>query len=269
MKRFLTAVLTIVLLLALAVPAAADVLWTPVNDSFFESHYEECTHEGRNYYANGPEGFVTLWKAPESGRVVAQFENGQSLTVNWIYEDWGCVNARVKDEWIDGWVPMKELRLIYDHISFAEEYAHRITPYSGEFSDFDDDGATVNFYKFPGSPDIVRSNYMFEYDIMEMLVGTKDSPSYIQNVFVDEQGLTWGFVGYMRGRMNAWFCLDDPGITVGDGAGQVPARDIGAADLQPAREPVLPRGAYLPYVLVGAVAVGTGAALGLLRKKKK
>jgi len=272
MKRLLTCVLTVVLLLVLAVPASADMLWTPINDAFFEKHYEECTVVGRGYRANGAEGFVTVWNAPDSSAVIGQFENGTLLTVAWLWEDWGCVNVQVKDErsegyeWLDGWVPMAELSLIYDHIAFAEEYADQIKPYNGEFADFNDEKATVNFYAYPGSESIVRSNFMFEYDTMELLVGTKDSPSYIQSVFVDEQGLTWGFIGYMRGRMNAWFCLDDPGIVAGEG---VPVRDTDAPELIPAQPPQMPAKGYIPYVLVGGVVLVTGTILTVFFRKKK
>jgi len=266
MKRFLSACLTAVLLLALALPASADLLWTPPNDPFFAKHYEECETVMRSYRANGADGFVTVWNQPDGSGVVAQFENGTALSVVWRWEDWGCINARVDEKWVDGWIPLAELSLIYDHISFAEEHAHRIAPYNGEFADFTDAGAVINFYSYPGSPDIVRSNFMFEYDTMEMLVGTKDSPSYIQSIFVDEQGLTWGFVGYMRGRLNAWFCLDDPSIVVGEG---VPLRDVGAEDPIPAQPPTLPAKAYVPYALVGGVAALTAGMLAFFRRKKK
>ena len=266
MKRFLSACLTAVMLLALAVPVSADLLWEPRSNAFYSMHRDDCEYLGRNYRANSPDGFVTVWNAPNGSMVVDQFSNGFQMWAYWQYENWGLVSIRGDEEWIEGWVDLEQMDLIYDNASFAEEYAHRIAPYNGEFADFTDAGAVINFYSYPGSPDIVRSNFMFEYDTMEMLVGTKDSPSYIQSVFVDEQGLTWGFVGYMRGRLNAWFCLDDPSIVVGEG---VPLRDVGAEDPIPAQPPTLPAKAYLPYALVGGVAALTAGMLAFFRKKKK
>ena len=47
-RRMLSLVTVLVLALALALPAAADVIWTPDN-TFYESHYKECTYVGRGY----------------------------------------------------------------------------------------------------------------------------------------------------------------------------------------------------------------------------
>ena len=82
-----------------------------------------------------------------------------------------------------------------------------------------------------------------------------DSASYISRIFVDEAGRTWGFVSYMYGRLNAWFCLDDP-----EGE-DFPVRDVAAPELIPASPPVLPAAAYTPYLLVAAVVIVTAGLL--------
>lgn len=269
MKRFWTGVLTWVMLLALAAPASADVLWTPINDSFFEKHYAECTFVGRSYYANGAEGFVTMWNAPGSTAVIHQFENGEKLSVAWIYEDWGCVNARVDGEWIDGWIPMEELVLIYDHISFAEEYADQIQPYGGEFADYEGSLAVINFYEYPGAPEVKIEYSYNEREVRKVLTGSGDAPSYIQSVYVDEQGLTWGFVGYMYGHMDAWFCLDDPDGVNDPESVDFPVRQVEATELIPAQIPSMPAQGYIPYILVGAVVVVTAGLLAVFFRRKK
>lgn len=264
MKKFVTLWLSLVLLLSLIAPARADVLWEPDN-RFYETHRDQCTLEERSYYANGEDGFVTLWNAPNGSRVEGQFENSTVLRVYWRYKDWGCVSIRVGEEWVEGWVPMADLVLIYDYISFAEGYADQITPYNGEFADYGGDADLANFFAYPGAGEVQR---IYEYaqwtDLWNNLTGSADGESYIQSIFVDEDGRTWGYVGYMYGHLNAWFCLDEP-----DGV-DFPEREMDAPALIPARTPVLPTVSYVPYVLVGAVVLVTaGLLLVFFRKKKK
>lgn len=272
MRRILTCFLTLTLLLALAAPARADMLWEPDN-RFYEKHYGECDYLGRQYYANGPEGYITLWDAPNGSSVAAQYENGETLWVYWLYDGWGCISRWEDGEERTGWVEMDHLALVYDYISFAEEYGDRICAYNGEFANYDGDAPGVAFYEYPGAAS-VKSYWAFsdQWAIKDNLTG---SDGYIQSVFVDENGLTWGFVGYMYGRVNGWFCLDDP---AGDGdpdsraegtASVFPQREVAAPELIPAQEPQLPARGYLPYALVGGVVVVTAGLLVLLARSKK
>ena len=82
-------------------------------------------------------------------------------------------------------------------------------------------------------------------------------------MFTDENGLTWGYVNYMYGRLNSWFCLDEP-----DGA-DFPVREVSAAELIPAQEPTLPAAAYVPYILVAAVVAVTGGLLVFFYGKRR
>ena len=276
MKRILTCMLALAMVLALTVPACADVLWEPFGNRFYENHRDEMEYLGRQFQANGPEGFVTLWDAPEGSSVASQYENGTKLWIYWVYEDWGCASNWTDNGETVGWVPMAEMELVYDYACFAEEYADRITPYAGEFANYDGDAAGAAFYEYPGAPDVKR--YMPRDDqlpVKQNLTGTDTESSYISFVFVDENGLTWGFVSYMYGRLNGWFCMDNP---EGDGdpekqtAEQTPVfpkREVGAVELTPAQTPVLPAKSYLPYVLVGAVSGVTAVLLLVVFKKKK
>lgn len=263
MKKFVTLLLAATALLSLAAPAKADVLWEPMGNAFYDKHWNDCVHDGRNYYANGQDGFVTLWNAPDGHGVEGQFENGAVLYVYWIYEDWGYVYTSP-----EGWVPLADLQLIYDQISFEEDHADRITPYNGEFADYAGGAKTVNFYEYPGAEEIQETFVLSDkLWLLDTLTGTAYEESCIESVFVDESGLTWGFVPYMDniyGRINAWFCLEQP-----DGE-NFPTREGNAPDLIPARTPVLPAVGYVPYLLVGAVVLVTaGLLLVFFRKKKK
>lgn len=272
MKRLLTCALTLAALLALIAPARADLLWEPYGNQFYETHGSGCKYVGRSYYANGEEGFVTLWDAPNGYMVEGQYQNGFTMSVYWQYEDWGCAAIWGDEGEVIGWVPMSDLELIYDYISFAEEYAERIKPYDGEFADYDGGAAGVAFYEYPGAPEVVRYWDFSDWkEILSNLTGSADQASYIQSVFVDENGLTWGFVGYMYGRMNAWFCLDDPegdGKAVGEES-VFPVRQVDGPELIPARPPVLPAAGYVPYILVGAVVAVTAVLLAVFFRKRK
>ena len=137
MRRVLSCALTLASLLALAAPVRADILWEPMDNSFFENHRAECSYENRSYYANSPDGFVTAWDAPRGSMVRAQYENGESLWVGYTYgNDWALISRWDGGGETSGWIPLAELALIYDNISFSEEYADRIAPYNGEFADY-------------------------------------------------------------------------------------------------------------------------------------
>ena len=264
MKRLWTCLLTLVTLLALTPAARADVLWEPDNN-FYEKHADECTYIGRSYYANGPEGFVTLYDAPGGSIVEGQYRNGFTLHVYFKYEDWGCITVFGDEGQVDGWAPLSELTLIYDHIAFEEEYAEQIRDYNGEFANYDGDAAVINFFPYPGAPaeQLTRSMETDMMDVMANLTGTAENQSYISKVFTDENGLTWGYVNYMYGHLNSWFCLDEP-----DGA-DFPVREVSAAELIPAQEPTLPAAAYVPYILVAAVVAVTGGLLVFFYGKRR
>lgn len=269
MKRMFSALLALLTLLALAAPAYADVMWEPSANSFYDRHRDQCAYENRGYYANGPEGFVTLWDAPNGGVVRSQFENGETLWVYFLYENsWALTAYWTDGKEISGWMPLSDLEREYDYTCFAEEYADRITAYNGEFSDYDGDAEAVNFYEYPGAPEISQSwgrGAGSQWNVLDNLTGTPDSPSYISSIFVDEDGLTWGYVNYMYGHLNSWFCLDQP-----DGT-DFPVREVSVPNLIPAQTPVLPAVGYVPYLLVGAAVLATAGLLAFFygRKRRK
>ena len=266
MKRILTCLLVLAALCALTVPACADLLWEPRENHFYEQHRNDCKYEGRGYYANGAEGFVTLWDAPKGRTVLAQYENGEKLWVYYIYQDWGLIRRWEDGQELSGWVPLADLSLVYDHISFAEEYAGQIRDYNGEFANYSGDISCINFYEYPGAPEIKFSHdpepkYM--QNLLDNLTGAADDRSAIQSVFTDEDGRLWGYVDYLYGHLEAWFCLDEP-----DGT-DFPTRQVSEAALTPAQAPVLPAVSYTPYVLVGAVVAVTAGLLYWFYARKR
>ena len=123
----------------------------------------------------------------------------------------------------------------------------------------------VNFYEYPGAPEVKQAwETGGQWEVLDNLTGKSDENSYISQIFVDEEGRTWGYVNYMYGRLNAWFCLDEPGGT------DFPVREVSQANLTPAQPPQFPSKGVLPYALVGTVVIATGGILlALLRKRKR
>ncbi|MDE7262731.1 MAG: hypothetical protein K2N78_11840 [Oscillospiraceae bacterium] len=265
MKRMFAILLALLTLLTLSTPALADVMWEPMDNSFFTRHRSQCDYENRAYYANGKDGFVTMWDAPDGSIVRGQYENGAKLWVYHIYDNkWALIACWEDHKETSGWVSMKDLVLVYDYICFEEEYADKITEYNGEFAEYDGDVEEVNFYEYPGAAEISRSYQTSgQGDVLGNLTGTADSRSYISSIFVDEEGRTWGYVNYMYGHLNSWFCLDEP-----DG-GNFPVRAVSDPGLIPAQTPRLPAAGYTPYILVAVVVAVTAGLLAFFYGKKR
>lgn len=259
MRRLLTGCWALALLLSLAAPARADSLWEP-NNRFYERHADECQYLGRSFYANGAEGYITLWDAPGGYLVKGQFSNGFILWVYYQFEDWVYAVVWGDEGEISGWAPIEDFALEYDHLSFAEEYADAIYPYCGQFADYDGDAEEIVFYEYPGAPvskDVRKAAWG-----LDELIG-RGGDSYIQSVFVDEDGRTWGYVGYLYGRINGWFCLDEP-----EGR-NFPVRQVGTPELTEAREPTLPVRGYVPYILSGVLVLAAVALAAVLLARRR
>ena len=249
MKRLFGGLFAALLAMSLAVPAAADVLWEP-EDAFYQSHAEACELLQRNFYTNGPEGYVNFYHSPESSSVTGQMENGEKLYVYWQYEDWGYVEE-------EGWVVLSDLQLIYDYLSFEEEYGDQFLPYDAEtYAPLLDEwtGDTLALWPYPGAAEV---SYVWQ-DAGDAMADLKEYG--FSSIFVDEEGLTWGFCGYLYGNRNFWVCLDapagrdDPAVT--GGAVEIPVRQVEQPELTPAQEPELPAAYYIPYTLGVLIAVG-------------
>lgn len=243
--------------------AKADVIYEPV-DSFYEAHREECDYVDRSYTANGPEEAVTVYKSPESSKVITTVENGTELYISYSYIDERDIIWAFYEDWdndLRGWMPMEYLTVIYDHISFAEEYRDSIVEESGCL-DESYDGQTVYFLNYPGSTSFTES-----------VVGDGNLPEY-SSVFVDEEGCKWGFVNYYRGIRNSWICLDmptsDPGTLYAQGAVKRDRSQVNA----PVTEKIIPddsrqkRMVKVIAVLVLAVMLVTAFLLVILKRRK-
>ena len=136
MKKVVSIIIVLLLAVCCAVNAGADVIFEP-QDSFYESHRDQCEYHDRSYTANGPNGDVKVYESPESDSVRATVENGEEIYVSYLYQDangniWGCTENWSTD--ISGWVPMEYLELIYDERSFEEDHGESFLREEGSLS---------------------------------------------------------------------------------------------------------------------------------------
>lgn len=199
MKRKLLALLTALLLLAaMAAPAFADVLWMPRGNVSYD--YDGVLN--RAFLANGGDGYVTVYTAPNSMSKVTNLANGTRFYVVYTREEkdgslWGLGYEAVIDG-AEGWVPLADMALIYDYISFEEDHSHEFQAYDGS----GDDLTQACTYSYPGGV------YLSTAKCMDG--GAYTFAEGFQNLYTDEDGLRWSYIGYYYGLRNFWICIDDP-----------------------------------------------------------
>lgn len=199
MKKMLYLISVLICSLMFGISAKADVIWVPEN-SFYEENYRDCEHVERNFLADGPDGKVILYKSPESSEVMETWENGRTAYISYTYKDnegvvWGLSE---NSEGKGGWVPMEYMEVIYDAISFTEEYGTEFTEESG-FLGEDYIGESIYIWEYPGSEKCFPMEITKEMNL----------PEYYK-AYVDDDGRKWGYLGYYYGFDDAWICVDAP-----------------------------------------------------------
>lgn len=252
MKKMLCLILCA--LLALPAFAMADILWEPENDSFYRLHSEEMQshYYARRYVANGKSGAAPIFTSP-NGSKKDELTNGETIWVTWTYtKDDGSMWAYASHESDElGWVNLYDFLLLYDSAQFTLDHADEIREDS------------ISLYERCGGQEII----MWTYPMSGTQASDYRLNDYgdltINQVYTDPEGKEWGYVGYWRGRWNAWICLDDPAnenLT----AAPVEPMDTGA--------PAYDEPSSLPLPLIGGglsvAAVGAAAAIIKCKKKK-
>lgn len=265
MKKLFCLCLAALLLLANLPTVRADVIFEPMDDDFYEEHREECVYHDRSYTANGPNGDVTVYESPISDRVIKTVDNGESLWVSYVYEDengiqWGCSGDWGEES---GWVPMPYLVLIYDHISFEEDYGNAFLQEEGTL-DESWQGKEIYFWEYPGGPNpnsmTLQEDYMPGYD----------------RVYVDDNGNRWGRITYYFGLRDCWFNLDAPDAdfaTLYPNGVQEPTQPVQSETNQPAEhvDEIKPQPAFdtgFVVICVAAVVAVSILLMFLLKRKR-
>ena len=244
MKRILALVFALVLLLPSL--AFADVIVEPDN-SFYRTHKEECQHrEGRTYLAKGPDGSLNLYTAP-GGTVAETLQNGAAFYCQWTYTDkqgfvWGFSERH------GAWAPLGYTMVQYDHIAFRKEHADKITAPTNTMTI---ECKSVYLYEYPGAPNPLQ---MGNLDLMA------------EQLYTDEQGRQWGYVSYIYGIRNKWFCLDDPASDQLSGEKKA---DVPSGYEAPEMLPAASNRGVIAAVVGGVALVTLAVVLLVFRRRKR
>lgn len=243
-RKIFTLFLAALAVFSLTVPASADLIWEP-DDSFYEKHRGECSYVGREYELAGYDGKVTVFTAP-GGMNKFTLDNGLRVGIQFTWEGkgttWGYL-IRWDDDRPEGWVPMDDVSLVYDSKQFMTDHAGEIEETQPIPVDFHE----AVLYAYPNGP--AGSVLEEEPDYMTF------SETFTQ-VYTDQAGLRWGYVGYYMGRLESWVCLDDP-MNEGLDTGVVPVSPSAAQLRGSAAVTAGPPALLIAAVLVAGVAAVT------------
>ena len=186
--------------------AYADLIIEPAND-FFSRNRRECVFLGRSFCVNGAVGSVSVKEAPGSKKEIAVIENREIIFLEYscLYkgEYWGLASIvnpdKTSAQWrLYGWVNTNQLFVFYDYVAFEEGHFKELYSYKGDYAEIKKTGAAIA-WPWPGAgaplwtiEDLDTSSFRVSY------------------AYTDEQGREWGFVTYLYGSPNIWFCLSDP-----------------------------------------------------------
>lgn len=255
----------LLIVLLFPVTAQADVIYEPF-DSFYEQHRAECSYVGRRYTANGPNGTVTLYETPLNPNVEKEYKNGTVLYVSYTYQTdngilWACC-----DNWDDnmtGWVPVEYLELIYDGISFKEEFGDSFIPIQMTLEGAELDSAEIYFWEYPGSTACIQ-----------VLLEEDYRPDF-HTSYTDEMGNKWVQCSYYFGIKGYWVNLSNPTADYKTLFPDVPEETLPTEMETVAKEHVEEikpdtSGEILVVTLaVAAVVVITAVMLVVLKKRQK
>ena len=106
MKKFFALLLCLLLAAALTIPAAADVIWEPY-DNFYFDHFGECDLTGQSFTTTQD---TALYESPEDSTVICVFPAGEEIWVSCVWhsdsgDEWGYVEL-YDDGWTQGWFDM-------------------------------------------------------------------------------------------------------------------------------------------------------------------
>ncbi len=251
--------------------AKADVIWTP-DDNFFIEYEEDCSYFHRSFLVNGPGGEVIVYESPIDASEVARIDNGTQVWVDWIYKDTDGIVWGSYDGYFDGndsgWVSLAYMDLIYDYISFEEDYGSEFVAKEG-VAKGEDGVEEIYVWNYPGSP------------ICETMQVTPDDMPMYSMIYEDEDGRTWGFCSYRYGWRNFWMCLDNLTADHEELYGYEPVEPTPEIDESKPNEivseideskPIVPghdRSKEIIGFAVGGVVVVTAIVLVVVKKKMK
>ena len=203
------AVLCLMIMLPVTVlPAAADLIWTPLDEYLSHCHYSD---EIRTFIAAGENGWVEAVDMPEDPSPVRTFPNGAEFPVTAI-----CGEGDDRWAWIQSFrdplenqyyypnscfIAMKDLVPGFDAVVFEELHREELQPFTEEF-DFCGQTA-LDVRKTPDS------DYVMYTSDPGKLYGCRDGVDFrnyysIGSVYVDGNGDRWVPIKHGFNRPDGW-----------------------------------------------------------------
>ena len=218
MKKMLSTVLAVVMLICLGLPAAtADIIWTPM-DEFFRLHEKECESVDLKYEASAASH---SYDQPD-GSIRSDIPAGKVLRIAYIWNGrWGSV------EWSGEWVCLSDFRRLYDAEDFMADHQRALLDVKGavflysdaprivweyfpetgweKAGDLPETGAyTIRLWEYPGSDRTAGG--------LGLGMG-EDNPERgleFSRVYRDADGQLWAYMDlYYYGRIKGWIYLSD------------------------------------------------------------
>ena len=192
----------------------ADVIWRPV-ERFYDEHYDELERVVDYWITNSKNGYVTLYKNPESKRIVTYIENGTELLIRFIYTDsngkqWGIVGKidgtfeELKDT---GWIEFDECVRPYNNLEFRKDHKLDIIE------------KKINFNPTKCSKSVIIWDFPYCGEINIKIDPTSSEADKMyrnfQNVeyefYTADDGAEWVYyMGFEDYHNNGWICITDP-----------------------------------------------------------
>lgn len=198
MRKTLVTLLSLCLVFVFAFSAAADVIWEPYGDSFYDSHTDELTYEGRAYKATHD---LYFYKKPDGKQLnLDPVYAGDVFYVQYVYEDkdgvlWGNYAHRETET---AWLDLSGCIRLYNREDFDNHYYESFEtlnaqPDAAFYSD-----AEVWLYEYPGADTALYELYVDE--------NASYLPEYA-HTYTDANGNIWGELQYYMGQ-KGWVLLE-------------------------------------------------------------
>ena len=198
MRKMIIFLMSVCILFTFVFSAAADVIWEPYGDSFYDAHRDEIVYEGRTYKATRDLEFC---KKPNGKTLsVDPIYADETFFVQYVYEDedgvlWGNCSHRDADS---VWVDLSGNIRPYDREDFREDYENTFEDLSAQPDAAFYADAEIGLYDYPGSEKPMHSLYV------------ADDASYLpeyNHTYTDPNGNIWGETFYYMGQ-KGWVLLE-------------------------------------------------------------
>ena len=193
MKKLLCLCLCIILALSLALPSAADVIWEPDDDYYFEN-YDECTLVELEFEAVSD---AVIQVSPRDRVSTSYVPAGETVYVYVLWKNYGYIESAYGV----GWVDLSYFQQRYQLADFLTDHETEFVVVSGTISRMI--YSLIYYWTFPGSGQLAG------YISADTFSWTNEDVAY-QATWTDENGLLWCYMSYYYGA-SGWICLSDPG----------------------------------------------------------